>query len=97
TESEIGIFGSPLNQHTLQAPGFSESRSAFRNSETPMLSRNSLKSRAHLAIGPSTAPVESAPPVSGICPRLDTTPGVGFKPKMPQKFAGILIDPLKSL
>src|SRR5205823_6558017 len=60
----------------------------------------SARSSTERASGPSTfmwRTARGAPGGSGICPVLGTRPSVAFRPKRPQKCAGVRTEPARSL
>src|SRR5271157_6577530 len=64
----------------------------------PAITSNSARrSATERAIGPTTPIHESAPAPGGKCPVAGMRPGVGFSPQMPEKCAGVRIEPPPSL
>src|SRR5580700_8521670 len=58
---------------------------------------NRARSTTVRAIGPTTPNCANGPADAGECPVEGTRPGVGFNPQIPEKCAGILIEPPPSL
>ena len=62
-----------------------------------MTSNNARKSATVLANGPTTPIQLNAPCAGGKWPVAGMRPGVGFSPQMPEKCAGVRIEPPPSL